>query len=323
MAKVIVYKLNEVSSFLLSVAKATATIQHTRVRWEEYRDSTVLNVIYAIMPWKGQPGIAVVDQDFNAIQKSIHDHHRRYLSTWLDKVALEGAPGGNRYLQSMQNIKTMAEQDLQNTVNNVSGINADALNQTNEAIRNLARIKLASAVTLAVLTVGPAALGGSVAFFTVTPLGGLAVGGLGVANGIVHSMIKNWDDDADMSYTIALDTSMPIAEAATGAAVDMYGAEANQIAAQSRHLMSSTQGIIDRYSRRAADEALKESARRNAAATVVRESERLAAHTQAASRARAASTLAKGAGATLSVVFAGRDIYTAFNDYDETMRVTR
>jgi hypothetical protein len=321
MAKVIVYKLSEVSAFLLSVAKATATIQHTRVRWEEYRDSTVLNVIYAIMPWKGHPGMAVVDQEFNAIQQSIHDNHRRYLSTWLDKTALEGAPGGNRYLQGMQNVKTMAEQDLQNTLHNVSDINNDVLNETNQGIRNLAHIKLASAVTLAVLTVGPA-LGSHVAFFAVTNTGKLVIGGMGVANGITHSMIKNWDNDVDMSLTVAIDNSMPVSEAATGAALDMYDAQSKQIAAQSRHLMSSTQGIIDRYSRRAVDEALKESARRNATATVARETGRLAAHTQAASRAATAAKLAEGAGTTLSVLFAGRDIANALDDYNETVRAT-
>ncbi len=157
--------LPELLRFLNTVALACATWRYTRGEWKNYEDSAVLNAVYAVFFWKGKPGTVEVVQNENMIR----DYQERLLAEYLDQFLTrsETDPNGAiAYLEDLSRRKAFALQAVQEIFADARRINREVIGETTTAIRDLARIKLASTLVLTGMSVG---------------IGLAAAGGLGAA----------------------------------------------------------------------------------------------------------------------------------------------
>ncbi len=66
--RIAAFDLRRIYHFINSVAYAQAAQNHTKLSWQAYKDSAVLNAIYFVMYWKGAPGTVEVSQDTQLIE---------------------------------------------------------------------------------------------------------------------------------------------------------------------------------------------------------------------------------------------------------------
>ena len=148
----ICYDLTAVSKFFRSVALAVSFQQHTQIEWVSQKDSSVINAMYSVMFWKTPPGVAEVRQSTNAqIEQSTDKFHEQYLKVWLRKLNEQGPTVANHYVSEMLKLRDFARGALMSLFQDASDINLMVAGQLKEAITDLARIKLASTVGVAVL----------------------------------------------------------------------------------------------------------------------------------------------------------------------------
>jgi hypothetical protein len=142
--------LASLAGFIRSVALSRATQNHTKLRWVEYKESSVLNFIYTVMPWKGSPGWVEVDTGIRSeVNRDAAKYASQYQNIVMKKMA-EGPQSLAGYLQSLDEIRTFNLRAVQETFAEASSLNAQVLGETRDGIRVLAAIKLGADVTIAV-----------------------------------------------------------------------------------------------------------------------------------------------------------------------------
>jgi hypothetical protein len=330
----ICYDLFAVSRFFRSAAVVIALQHHTSVEWVTYRDSTVLNAVYTVLFWKEPPGNAQVKSGRpEAIARTTDEWHLRFLTTWIDKLHQGGPAAGNAYVQHVGQLRAMAHQDLNNLYRDVSQINADVINQTQDAIVTLARIRLTATVGVAVIggVAGVAfALGAAGAAGGVTVLGleagasatTFGLGGLGYS--MTNSIIKSWEQGPQAKVAaVSLDGGKYAASETGGKVAErvLEGAAAQQ--ARSSQIIRSAEGQIRKYSQRLAEQGLRKAQVRKAQSIIGQSTAQAARESATLSSAARTAKLARGAGASIPVVFAAWDIIDAWGDYQDTMKTVR
>lgn len=133
-----------------SVAYAKSLQKGTRIEWKEYTESTVLNAIYTLMPWKGRPGWVEVDTPTHArIERDAKEDVRKMWRAFLGKLE-EGPEPATRYLEHLQSLRDDCLEFVQGTFREAAALNAAVTKEAGDGIKKLATIKLASDVTIAV-----------------------------------------------------------------------------------------------------------------------------------------------------------------------------
>lgn len=141
------------TGFIRSVAMARATQSHTRVQWVEYKDSSVLNFIYTVMPWKGTPGWVEID---TGLQSTIKSDAARYIEQYqrtLIRKTEDGPQATATYLLSLEQTRADCLRMVQEVFSDAGKLNTEVIKEARNGIRTLATIKLVSDV--AVATVAP------------------------------------------------------------------------------------------------------------------------------------------------------------------------
>lgn len=143
--------------FFRSVAFAKFTAKNIKLEWVPYKDSKVLNIIYGLMPWKGEPGtveVKILNEHLSGseIQKDA-DH---LMDVFLEKLAAKPASAAG-FLQLQENIRQMNLQSVQDIYTEARDISRDLIAATQRGIQNLANIKLASTVALKTMGLVPGA----------------------------------------------------------------------------------------------------------------------------------------------------------------------
>jgi hypothetical protein len=326
------YDMHAVSRFFRSCALAIATQQTTHIEWQTYRDSTVLNAVYAAMFWKEPPGFAEVKMGTRAtIDRRTDEMHMQFLLTWIRKLAEQGPPAAHRYVSEMSRLRDFARDAVQEIFRDASDINNEVIGATQQAITNLSKIKLAAQVGVALIggvagIAFVAAAGGAAAGSSLTILGveagasgtGFAV--VGAAHSITHSVIKNWE--AGPSAQVAGVTW----EAGKAGASELGGHIAGHSlehalkgSAKAQQIIRSAEGEAAKYSARLAQEGLKKKAMAKAANIVAARTAQVAAQKTAMQNFGRQATNAIRFGKGIPVVFAAWDIWDAVGDYRETM----
>ncbi len=176
----------QIGRLLWSKSHAMAVQLNTSVHWKPYKDSKVLNLAYALMPWKEGPGWVEVAQDRQRIEESTRNFFDRSVDTFFNKLS-EGPSGLMRYLADTEKIRDEALQAVQNTFMSASDINHQVLGETQEGVRRLAIIKAASSITLAGISGGVVLAGGSVGLVTATQ-------SVSLGFSLTKAVIKNWGE---------------------------------------------------------------------------------------------------------------------------------
>ncbi len=330
---IIVYDFPAISRFFRSVALAMAIQRTTGIHWETYRDSKVLNTIYTVMFWKEPPGFAEVHtgakSDIDRITDELHVH---FLTVWLKKVYEGGPREGNAYVVAMEQVRAYARDAVQSMFADASSINNEVIGVTGEAIRDLARIKLAAQVGVAVIgavagvAFVAAAAGGAAGGASLTILGleagagGTVFGGVGAAHSITHSIIKSWEGGAGAQVAgIAWEGGKAGVSEAGGHVAGNALEKALAGSARSEQLIKSFEGEIRKYSERLAQTGLRKKAQQKAANIVADRTARVGVQQAAQQGFGRQAVNAARVGKTIPVVFAAWDIIDAFGDYNETV----
>ncbi len=180
--RVACFSLERVARFLWSVAHARALDRHTHASWVEYKESTVLNVVYTVLWWKAGPGTVEVSQNREAIKESTQTLFVQYFDTFI-KTLPQGVNHVADYLNRMDQVRASALESVQNLFNEAQRINAEVIGQINQAIRDLAAVKLGATIVLAGMTGGLAVAGSGLA---------LAAGSVNLGYSVTGAVVKNW-----------------------------------------------------------------------------------------------------------------------------------
>lgn len=130
--------------FLRSAAVAKAMSDTTSLKWVEYDDSTVLNVTYTLLFWKEKPGTVEVQ---TARREEIDRRAAQMTSEFLGTAIRRSFEGGGElaaYLAAMDRVRQGSIENLQTMFADAGRINREVAAITANAIRDLARIKLAA-----------------------------------------------------------------------------------------------------------------------------------------------------------------------------------
>ncbi|HRJ17494.1 MAG TPA: hypothetical protein PLF84_00560 [Bryobacteraceae bacterium] len=180
--------------FLCSCALARALAETVKVEWKTYNDSTALNVMYALLPWKEKPGYAEFSM---SSRKQVEERYSR-LAEIVTMNWLATLPKGPRdmadYMSKLERMRARDRENIQAAARDVQQINKEVVADLNTTMRVLEGIKLVSTIAVAGIGAG-AALAGGVA------LGGISLGAsagwFGAVNtgySIATSLAKTWDD---------------------------------------------------------------------------------------------------------------------------------
>ncbi|MEQ1759501.1 MAG: hypothetical protein ABL986_14365 [Vicinamibacterales bacterium] len=146
-----------------SVALAKAMAQHTRVEWQEYNDSPVLNFIYWAMPWKGKPGWAEVTSGSpERIDAEADKEALRLADVLFGQKARQGAVATLKYLEHLAGERESALQDVKRVYADARDINSEVIEATTECIKNLTRIKASSELFLAPASLAAGPVGAAI-----------------------------------------------------------------------------------------------------------------------------------------------------------------
>lgn len=331
---VICYDFTAVSRFFRSVAIAMALQRNTRLEWTTYRDSSVLNGIYAVMFWKGAPGTAEIRTGSGfAVEQETEELHERFLLAWLKKLHEGGPEAANAYVSHMAEVREAARAAVDDVIRDAGSINSEVAGETHDAIVFLARVRLAATVGVAVIggaagiAFAAAAAGGGAA-----AAGGLTVFGLqagasagafsavGLGYSVTGSVIKTWEDGPKAKIAAV---SMEVGKAAVSEAGGTMAQNAFDRAlteqARSKQIISSAEGQIRKHSERLAEEKLRQASLRKSRDIVERSTRQIAAESDNLARAGNAARHAGAAARGIPVVFAAIDIWDAFSDYRDLM----
>jgi len=290
-----------------SYARARALQEQTRIEWEPYRGSKVLNAIYGVLFWKEGPGTAEIRQDQKKIDALTNGYFNHTFDTFLEKSFTLGPVGLAHYADELVATRDYAFQSVQEMFHDASSINAEVAGEAQRAIETLAKIKLASTLTLTatscILT-----LGGSGAALT--------VGYTKLGYDVLCQTIKPHDHVGENVKGVAYETGKYAGEKGADKLAEHAGEIGEHGLKQYGPKLLSAEQRIERYSkelaRRFRSGKVKKIARRLDNATADR-----AAATRGLVGAERTVKAAKVAGKAVPLVFAAWDVIDAYHEYRE------
>lgn len=335
--KVICYDFAAIIVFFRSVALAVAIQRTTSIEWVAYRDSTALNIAYALMPWKEGPGFAEVNQGTrHQIERMTDDLQLDFLRVWLKRIHEGGPAAGNKYVNTMEHVRDDARKAVSDLFRDARIVNDMVINQTNQVIKDLATVKLTAQIGVAVIGAvvgvsfvvaaaagaGGAASAGAGVSFIVGNAGasGTAFAGAGLAHSISHSVINNWESGVGAeACEIMWESAKAGVSEGLGTLANSQLAKALAGTTRTEAKLAQLQADIARHSAALARKSTRGAARTSAGAALARK-QGMQTTEQAAGQgfARNAGRATLG-GMVVPVVFAAWDINDALNDYSQTV----
>lgn len=137
--------------FLRSVAVAKAMSDTTSLKWVTYDESTVLNVAYTLLFWKEKPGTVEVQ---TARREEVDRRAAQMTADFVSTAVRRSFEGGARlaaYLDSLDRVRQGSIENVQSVFSDAGKINREVAAITANAIRDLARIRLAADLTVKIL----------------------------------------------------------------------------------------------------------------------------------------------------------------------------
>lgn len=330
---VMCYDLRTISTFFRSCAVVMSLQQTTHIEWTTYRDSKVLNAIYATLFWKEPPGFAEVRMGTQTdIDRRTNEMHERFLMTWVRKLTTEGPASATRYAAEMASLKDYARKALDELYREIGAINAAVIGETQRGINNLAAIKLGAQVGVAVIGavtgiafVGAAAAGtAGGAGMTILGLnagaGGMAFAGVGAAHSMTHSLIKSWEGGPGAKVAgVAFEGGKAgVAEVGSGIAGGMLE-KSLQGASKAEQIIMSARGEIEKQAARLAQQGIKKKAAEKATSIITQRAAQIQVQKGVQAGLQSTAINAARAGRIIPVAFAAWDIWDAVSDYRETV----
>lgn len=327
----ICYDLAAVSRFFRSVAMAIALQRYTTIEWVNYRDSQVLNAVYAVLFWKGAPGTAEIHTaDTAVVQRTTDELHLQYLMAWLSRLCSDGPAAANTYVSHMTQLRDSARYFLNELFHDAAQINNEVASQTRDAIVALARIRLAATVGVAVIgaaagiafvAAGAAGATGVTVFGIEAGTGAAQFGATGFGYSAISTVIKTWEQAPEAKIAaVAVDTGKYAANEIGGHVSGHYIGTALAQSERSAQIIKSAEGQIRKMSARLAQEHLRKAQIRKATSILAASQAQAARETANLAKAGQMSKLATGAAKGIPVVFAAWDILDAIGDYNTTLK---
>lgn len=321
---VAVLDLKALAGFFRSVALSIEIQANTRLQWKEYRESTVLNIAYALMPWKEGPGMAEINQDWRLISTNADRRSGEMLGVFLDKLHNGGPMAAAGYVDQMDRLRTYTRRAVQELFADASAINAQVAGQAGQAARNLALIQFGCTVLLAA-TGCYVALGASV---PTVLMGGMTatqmaagVGAINLGYNVVGALVK----DA-ASWSSAKTIAIEVSKDRTGALGSPWflsrdTAAAQEIGQQQGVLQKAEQDIA-RYNEKLGRK-LGDARRGRYARNLARQQAAAEEAGKRIARGEMTRTGARMAMKAIPVVFLAHDLYNAWSDLSDTWQATR
>lgn len=323
--------------FFKSVALAVAQNNHIHVVWREYKESSVLNALYAIMPWKDKPGFVEVEVNHSEIIKQSEFLTDKFVSTFMVK-AKQGSAVALKYLEELQTMRESSLEFVRETFRSASEINNDVIGAIDQGVRSLQLIKAGSQLIIAgtvIVTSGGALLAGlglgssSVVAALAAPAAGVSATSFGFS--ISKAIVEGWHTAGDSQILAIAGGERFYSELANNHRVTEPGGV----------ITESTKEGVQRLAAAGTSTALlasgKYADRVNHLKGAAAEYERQLANARTANRqaklaARLASrqnemtsitqqigTKAAAAGAFLGIIFAGKDAYDAICEINSVL----
>lgn len=305
-----VLRMEALIGYFRAIAMAIEIQRNTRGEWKDYNESTLLNVAYALMPWKGKPGTFEVEQDWRAIDAATQVRTAALLDMFFRKLE-SGPQTAGDYCASMQGLRASATLAVQELFNDAAAINAEVAGEAANGMRNMARLQFACTLILA----GAGcwlALGGAVPVALATANVGLKATAVGLSYNIAGALIKDGQSWSS-AQAIAIESGKSgggewlstAEESAQTKLAAQIGTKSQQVAA--------TEANINRLNAAIARKTSQRKIARLVAQRTAKE----------AGISRAKGEIAKAAGKQLTwtvaskavpVLFLAHDVYNAWND---------
>jgi hypothetical protein len=178
----VIFDEDQIVGFLESVAHAKAAERHIKLVWKDYDESTVINVIYALMPWKAKPGILEVDPgDIHQILNETKAESEKLQEQFVHKLS-RGADEVAHFMNAQEKIRSGCLDTIQSVYREASQLNDEMRNEARRGVARLTLIKAASTITFKA-----AALVG----------GGLPAFLIGTGYDVTLNLIDEWDEAPD------------------------------------------------------------------------------------------------------------------------------
>jgi len=132
--------------FLDTVAHAKSLEYHLKVVWRDYDESTVINVIYSILPFFGKPGIVEVDTgDINQILTE-KDKESLVLQDQFVSHLERGAKAVTSFLDAQEGIRRRCLETVQEVYRVAAELNEEMRMESQKSVVRLTHIKTASTI---------------------------------------------------------------------------------------------------------------------------------------------------------------------------------
>lgn len=292
-----------------SCARARALQEQTQIEWQPYRGNKALNAIYSVLFWKEGPGTVEIRQDqkkIDALTKKYFDHT---LDVFLEKSFTLGPAALAHYADSLTSTRAYALESVRQIFREASSINSEVAGEAHRAVETLAKIRLASALTLTGAGCYLALAGASIVLVT-------EVGYVKLGADVIGEIIRPHDHVGENVKGVAYQLTK-------------YGAEkgADKLAEHAKEIgehglkeygpkLASAEQRIERYS--------EQLARRFRSKKAIKIGRRLenaktdqAAAVRAVESAEGTVKIAKVAGKAVPLVFAAWDVIDAVREYKE------
>jgi hypothetical protein len=177
----LIFDEDSLMTLLETTAQAKIAERHTKLIWKEYNESTVLNVIYSILPY-GKPGIVEVDPgDIHTLIKETEAETDRLTEQFLLAVA-RGAGRAVHFLEAQEKIRESCQQSVHSVYREARELNEAMQHEAQRAVARLTLIKASSTIALKTA----ALFGGGIPAFLI-----------GTGYDINLNLIKDWNKASD------------------------------------------------------------------------------------------------------------------------------
>ena len=314
-----VLRASALIGYFRSMAMAIEIQRNTSAQWKTYDESTVLNIAYALMPFKEKPGVMEVHQDWRVIDRNTQALTQKMIDTFFIKLQ-SGPQTAKDYCAQMHGVRESATMAVQELFADAAQVNAMVAREAADGARNMAKVQFACTLILAG-TGCYLALGGAVPAVLATSSVGLKAGAVGLGYNVAGALIK---DGASWSSAQAI----AIEGGKTGGGELLGNAEksaqtklAETIATKSNQI-SATEANINKLNAEIARKTSEKKIAKLGAQKAAKEAGMQRAQQEMGKAATKQATW-KVASKTVPLLFLAHDVYNAWGDLQDVEKQLR
>lgn len=321
---VAILDLRALAGFFRSTALAIEIQANTQLEWKRYRDSTALNIAYALLPWKEGPGTAEVTQDWRSIRENTGRRSAEMLSSFTDRLHNSGPAAAALYVEQMERLGAVARRGVQELFADARDINARVAGQAGDAARSLAIVQFGCSVLLAA-TGCYVALGGAVPAVMMGSMTQAQLAGAAGATTLGYSITGALVKDA-VSWKSAKAVAIEVGKDKGGAAAVAWfhsvATDAARRIGDDKTLLATAERKIAEYSAKLGRR-LGEARRARYARGLARSTAEAGGASARIAQQGQRQVAGKIGAASIPIVFCALDIYSAATDLGEVWAATR